>query len=95
MGIVLHCIVVEKSEIPVILDFGLRWSPAIVNRICKTTAAFKILYSLINRKNTLHVRFKLLLYKMCARSTLYAAPVWTAAPRSHLDKLQRVQNKFL
>jgi len=26
---------------------------------------------------------------------LYAAPVWAAAPRSHLDKLQRVQNKFL
>jgi len=33
---------------------------------------------------------------MCARSTLLNAPMWAAAPRTHLDKLlQRVQNKFL
>jgi len=57
---------------------------------------FKTLYPLINRKNTLHVRFKLLLYKICARSALlYAASIWALAPRLYLDKLQITQNKFL
>jgi len=80
----------------VTLDSGLRWSSAIADRVCKTMIVYRTLYPLINRKSTLHIRYKLLLYKMCARSTLlYAAPVWAAAPRSHLDKLQRTQNKFL
>jgi len=65
-------------------------------RINKTNATFKILYPLINHKSTLHLQFQLLLYKMCARSTLlYAAPMWAAAARLHLNKLQRMQNKFL
>jgi len=35
-------------------------------------------------------------YPMCARPTLlYAVPVWTAASRTHLDRLQKMQNKFL
>jgi len=80
----------------VILDTGLRWGPAIADRVSKTNATFKMLYPLINRKSALHVRFKLLLYKMCARTVLlHAAPVWAGAPRVHLDKLQRMQNKFL
>jgi len=80
----------------VVLDSGLRWGPAVNDRINKTNATFKTLYPLINRKSTLSVKFKLLLYKMCARpALLYAAPVWAAAPRTYLDKLQIVQNKFL
>jgi len=48
----------------VILDSGLQWGPAITDRINKTNATFRVLYPLINRKNTLHTKFKLLLYKM-------------------------------
>jgi len=33
---------------------------------------------------------------MCARSVLlYAAPVWAGAPRTYMNKLQVMQNKFL
>jgi len=33
---------------------------------------------------------------MCTRSILmYAAPVWAAGSRTHLNKIQRIQNKFL
>jgi len=80
----------------VMLDSGLRWSIAIRDRVHKAMITFRTLYPLINKKSTLHTRFKILLYKMCARATLlYAAPVWAAAPRTHLQKLQVVQNKFL
>jgi hypothetical protein len=37
-----------------------------------------------------------ILYKSCVRSSLeYAAPVWQAAAKSHLDKLDSIQNKAL
>jgi len=80
----------------VVLDSGLRWEPAIDDRIRKANITLKTMYPLINRKSSLHVKFKLLLYKMCTRSTLlYAAPVWAAGPRTLLNKIQRIQNKFL
>jgi len=79
-----------------VLDSSLTWGPAITDRINKTNATFRILYPLINRKSTLHIKFKLLLYKICARpALLYAATVWAAAPRTHLNRLQITQNKFL
>jgi hypothetical protein len=37
-----------------------------------------------------------ILYKSCVRSSLeYAAPVWQGAAKSHLDKLDSIQNKTL
>jgi len=69
----------------VVLDTGLRWGPAIADRVSKTNATLKMHYPLINRKSTLHARFKLLLYKMSARTVLmYAAPVWAGASRVQL-----------
>jgi len=80
----------------VMLDSGLRWGPAIADRISKAYSTLRILYPFINRKSTLQRKYKLLLYKMCTRSTLlYAAPVWAAAPQTQLNNVQRIQNKFL
>jgi hypothetical protein len=37
-----------------------------------------------------------ILFKFCVRSSLeYAAPVWQGAAKSHLDKLDSIQNKAL
>jgi len=71
----------------ILLDFGLRWGPAVSDRVRRALSSFKVLYPLINCKSTLHLRFKILLYNMCARLS-----VWAAASRSQLD---RVQDKFL
>jgi len=32
---------------------------------------------------------------VCRLALLYATPVWAAAARSHIDRIQRMQNKFL
>lgn len=87
----------EKVKyVGVILDAEIRWKPAIADRINKAHNTLRMLYLLINKNSSLRTTFKLLLYKMCAKSALlYAASVWAAAARAHLDKLQKVQNKFL
>jgi len=80
----------------IMLDSGLHWKLAILDRVSKAMISFRTLYPLINRKSTLNVKFKLLLYKMCARSALlYAAPVWAPASQTYLNNLQVIQNKFL
>lgn len=79
----------------VILNTEIRWDPAITDRINKAHNTLRMLYPLINKNSSLRTKFKLL-YKMCAKpALLYAAPVWAAAARTHLNKLQKVQNKFL
>lgn len=55
-----------------------------------------MLYSLYNGKSSLRRKFKLLLYRMCARpALLYAAPVGAAAVEYRLKTIQITQNKFL
>jgi hypothetical protein len=62
----------------------------------KATKFIRILYPLICRKSHLNTRNKLLLYKSIFRAILtYGTPVWFDCAKTHLSKLQRVQNKCL
>jgi len=78
-----------------ILDSGLRWPDS--DRVRWALGTFNTLYPFINRKNALLIRYKILLYYTirCVFTLLYAAPVWTMAPRTYLNRLQIIQNKFL
>lgn len=55
-----------------------------------------ILYPLLNRKSKLNRFNKITLYKIVIQSILlYACPVWGSCARTHINKLQLVQNKCL
>ena len=54
------------------------------------------LYCLINRKSTLTTQNKLTIYKTIIKPVLlYAAPLWSSAANTHLQKIQTAQNKLL
>jgi len=64
--------------------------------INKTSIATRILYPLINRKSKLNQQNKLLLYKVALRPIMsYATPILNTVAKTHLKKLQVVQNKIL
>jgi hypothetical protein len=51
---------------------------------------------LLNRRSGLSIRNGVLLYKQLIRSMMdYACPIWRAAARSHIKKLQVLQSKCL
>jgi len=62
----------------------------------KASKYIKILYPMINRKSQLSVANKILLYKAVFRAILsYGAPVWSECAKTHINKLQVIQNKCL
>lgn len=64
--------------------------------IKKSYAALGLLYSLFNRKSPLKVNTKILLYKTTIRQiATYAAPIISTAAKTHVKKLQIMQNKIL
>jgi len=67
-----------------VLDSGLRYGP---DRVRRALGAFCSLYPLLNRKSALPVKYKILLYKMCAKpASLYAGPVWGYRGTTYLSK---------
>jgi hypothetical protein len=86
----------ESQYSGVILDTQLTWS-AHVNQVgkkggSKTGRA----WPLLNRRSGLSVRNGVLLYKLLIRPMMdYAYPIWRAAARSHVRKLQVLQSKCL
>lgn len=57
---------------------------------------FKTLYCLINRKSPVPLDIKLRIYKIYVRPTLsYACQVFANCAKSHLNKLQKFENKIL
>lgn len=62
----------------------------------KALKFYGILYSLLNRKSRLSQINKIVTYNAMIRSILlYACPVWGNCAKSHINKLQLVQNKCL
>lgn len=56
----------------------------------------KIMYPFINRRSTLNLDNKLIIYKVIFQALmLYGAPVWAQCAVSHINKLQVMQNKIL
>lgn len=80
----------------VILDKKLTFGPHIQYTRDKAQKAFISLYPLISRNSKLSHRNKNILFKSIIRPVLtYSAPLWQHAAKSHLKKLQVIQNKTL
>lgn len=80
----------------VMIDRKLTMSPHIDYVIGKTQRAIRLLYPLISRNSKLNVHNKLLLFKLALRPIYtYACPIVITAAKTHISKLQRLQNKLL
>lgn len=79
----------------VTLDKRLTWKTHVenvVNSMNKKIAQLRLLFfgAHLSRKN------KILLYRtVVLPSALYAAPIWTYAAKTHLEKIERCQNRLL
>ena len=77
-------------------DHKLLYRPHIEQTVTKSLVLMKKLYPLINRKSKLSVVNKLTVYKqVILPMLLYASSIWRTCARTHLQKIQRIQNKFL
>ncbi|XP_017780075.1 PREDICTED: RNA-directed DNA polymerase from mobile element jockey-like [Nicrophorus vespilloides] len=75
---------------------GLRFKQHIESTRNKACATIKLLYPLMNRRSRLNIPSKLAIYKSIIRSGMtYASPAWGHTARTHLYKLQVIQNKTL
>jgi hypothetical protein len=80
----------------VYLDKGLTFNKHIDYVVGKANIAIKTLYPLLARKSTLHVENKLLVYKLAIRPILtYGMPAMEGIAKTHIKKLQVLQNKTL
>ncbi|KXJ68980.1 hypothetical protein RP20_CCG000718 [Aedes albopictus] len=78
------------------MDEKLLFDKHINGSVNKINGLIRSLYSLINRRSSLQLANKLLLYKCVFRPILtYACPVWNSCALSHLRRLQVKQNKLL
>lgn len=86
----------EAKYLGLILDRRLTYRHHINYAVDKTLKAMRILYSLLNRKSKLDNKNKNLLFKVCLRPIMtYASPIISQAAKTHISKLQVVQNKIL
>lgn len=81
----------------VILDRKLTFKNHIDSSIIKAKAlAFKTLYCLLKKGNKLHSSQKLQIYRAIIRPVMtYACPIFDNAAKTHLRKIQVVQNSIL
>jgi hypothetical protein len=80
----------------VTFDKRLTWRKHIENTVRKDYLALSSLYPLICPRHGLDNKLKATLFKTCVRPVLtYAAAMWGYAAPTHIQKLQRVQNKFV
>lgn len=79
-----------------LLDTKLKWNAHIKNIIHKTNTKIYKLHSLINYKSPINIHSAKLIYTTIIRPTLtYACPIWSNAAKTHINKLQILQNKFI
>lgn len=80
----------------VILDKKLTFKNHIDETRKKCIRITRALWPLLNKRSSLNLKNKNLIYKSIIRpSLIYACPVWYKAARTHLKKLQILQNKCL
>lgn len=86
----------EARYLGVVLDRTLSWRANIANLASRARSRLGILGPVLNRRSALSVANGLTLYKALVLPIMtFAAPIWGSADKSHLDALQRVQNKAL
>lgn len=80
----------------IILDKRLTFKKNTDSSIINVYNVLRTMYYLIKRNSKLSLKNKILIYLTMARPILmYGAPAWCSMADTHLNKLQRVQNKFL
>jgi hypothetical protein len=80
----------------VILDSKLLLSKNTENNVAKARKAMCLLFPLLKKNSCLPLKPKLMLYRSYIRPILtYACPVFANAAKTHLNKLQVLQNKNL
>ncbi|GBO13214.1 putative RNA-directed DNA polymerase from transposon X-element [Araneus ventricosus] len=85
----------ETKYLGVILDKRLTYKTHVAEVKNKVTAVNKKLYYVIGKNSKLSLRNTFLLYKTLMRPIMnYASPVWGAAAKSHINKLETAQNKI-
>lgn len=78
------------------LDRKVLWGPHVANQVQKGYARLCQLYPILNRGSKLSKKSGLIVYKALIRPILlYAAPIWSCAAKSHIQKMQIIQNKVL
>lgn len=78
------------------LDQRLTWGFHINRKLNEAYCRLGMLYPLLNKKSPLKIECAILLYKSIIRPILtYACLVWGTAARTHIRKLQVLQNKIL
>ncbi len=78
-----------------LLDYNLKFTTTITDRIEKANIARFMLQSLLSSDN-ISEKTKIIIYKACIRSILtYAAPVWLPINNEKWIKLQIIQNKVI
>lgn len=86
----------QTKYLGVMLDHKLSFTHHIEYAISNAKKSIGSLHPLTCRRSKLSIRNKLLIYKAIIRPIMtYSSPAWSHAPRSHINKLQIVQNKFL
>ena len=78
------------------IDSRLTWKKHIEVITSATYAKISKLYPLINFRSALNLECAMLIFKSIIRPSLtYACPVWNNTANSNIEKLQKIQNKFL
>ena len=86
----------QAHYLGVTLDSKLTWKPHIDFIANKINRRMGMLYPLYNRRSVMSLHNKMLLYKQVLRPAItYACQVWGIAAKSHLHRLQVLQNRFL
>lgn len=80
----------------IILDKRLTFKKNTDNSVINAYNVLRTMYYLIKRNSKLNLKNKKLIYLTMARPILtHGAPIWCSMAVTHLNKLQRMQNKFL
>lgn len=86
----------ECKYLGIILDKKLTFQKHIAYTIHKINITTRVLYPFINRKSSLSMHNKMLIFKTIFQAILvYGAPAWFDCAKSHIKKLQICQNKIL
>lgn len=86
----------ESKYLGMVLEKRMTFKRHIDYVIERANIAVKTLYPLINRKSKLHLKNKLLIYKLAIRPIMtYGCPAFLEIANSHIKKLQIIQNKAL
>ena len=86
----------EVKYLGIVLDSKLTWAQHIAQATRKGQIALNSLYPLLCHKSRISLKNKLLLYKSIIQpAMLYGCELWGVAAKTHLNKIQVIQNKTL